>query len=133
MLIRLKFMNWARIQVLLVMILSLVLIPVSSSSASNLAQSETHQQIIEMVHSLETHHEDRHNVPVHDGEELAGVNSHTHDGASFGDCCSFNCGAAIVADARSKIVVNPSESYILPTHGLLVPSEWDTQLRPPKT
>ena len=133
MLIRLNFMNWIKIQVSLVMILSLVMIPVSISNASNLPQSETHQQAIAMLHSLEMHHENQQNLPIHDSEEMTVNGSHMHDGMSLGDCCSFNCSTAIVADARSKITMNPSESYLLPAHRLLLPSEWDTQLRPPKT
>ncbi|MBL4725700.1 MAG: hypothetical protein JKY83_03310 [Rhizobiaceae bacterium] len=131
--IRLKFMNWAKIQVSLVMILSLVLIPVSGSNASNMLQSDAHIQTIEMSHSVKLQHEDQQNLSIHDSEEIVESNSHTHDGMSPDDCCSLNCSAAIVADARSKIIVNPSESYILPAHRLLLPSGWDTQLRPPKT
>lgn len=109
------------------MILSLVLIPVSSSNALNLLQSETCSQTIEMQHDAQQ------NLPIHDSEDMTVNGSHMHDGMSLGDCCSFNCGVAIVADTRSKIIVNPSESYILPARRLLLPSEWDTQLRPPKT
>ena len=133
MLIRLKFMSWTKIQVPLVMILSLVLIPVSNSNASNFPQSDAHLQTIEISHSVEMHQDDHKHVSVHDSEEIAGGGSHAHDGTSLGDCCSLNCGAAIIADARSKIIMNPSKSYILPAHRVLLPSEWDTHLRPPKT
>ena len=118
--------------VLLVMIVSLVLIPVSGSNASILPQSDIRQQAIEMLHSSETQHESQHHVSFHDSEKSAEHSSHMHDGNSSTDCCSLNCGSVIIADARFKTNTNPSESHILPAHRLLLPSEWDTQLRPPK-
>ena len=127
MLIRLKYMNWTKIQVTLVMILSLVLIPVSGSNASNLLQPEPHLQ------TIETHHAALQDGSIQDRDVMAEKSSHTHDGASLADCCSLNCGSAIVAEVRPKTIGNPSESHILPAHRLLQPSEWDTQLRPPKT
>jgi len=118
--------------VLLAVIFSLVLLPVSNSVASNLTHSGSHLQTTEMSHSIAMQHHDQKNVTIHDSEEMAGHNSPIHDCTSIGDCCSACCSPAIVVDVRSKTTTELSKSYILPTHSLLLPSEWDTHLRPPK-
>ena len=133
MFVKLKFLNCIKIQMLLVMISLLVIAPVSGSMASIFAQSNSDQQSIEMSHSLGMQHQHQHNRSIHDSPEMAGNGSHPHDGMSLSECCPFNCSAAIIADGRSKTIVNPTESHILPVHRLLLPFELDTLLRPPKS
>jgi len=134
MLSRLNHIGFAKVIFQLVMILSLMLVPVAGSSASNVLQPDALLQTnFTMVSKSLTHHMS--NIDTHQQGEhmLTEDGSHKHVGTSISDCCSSFCSVDVIFDECAKIVGVPSETHLLPRVKMITPSKWNAQLRPPNT
>jgi hypothetical protein len=116
------------------MMLSLMLVPVANSSASNVLQPDALLQTnFTMVSKLLTQHMSSIDTHQHGEQMQTEDGSHKHERTSIGDCCSPFCIVDVICDESVRMVDVPSETYLQPRVKTVVPSKWDALLRPPNT